>query len=72
MKIIVFLQQNHNCSTPLLPPHAHIENESSIFGSIIVYKCASGYEPAETMVAKCLTSGEWEPNITALECTKQG
>ena len=59
------------CKTLALPPHSHIDSERSVLGAVIVYQCDSGYEPTDLMVSRC-SSGEWSPNITALECTKPG
>ena len=61
-----------HCSAPMLPPHSHIDKERSVLGTVLIYQCDRGYEPTELMVSKCSSSGEWTPNITALECTKQG
>ena len=60
------------CETPTLAPHSHIDEDRSVFRSVIVYQCDSEYEPRDTMVSKCSPSGDWSANITALECTKKG
>ncbi|CAI8037390.1 hypothetical protein GBAR_LOCUS20910, partial [Geodia barretti] len=67
----IILSDAAHCSAPMLPPHSHTDKERSVLGSVLVYQCDSGYEPTELMVSKCSSSGEWTPNITALECTKQ-
>ncbi|CAI8023414.1 Sushi, von Willebrand factor type A, EGF and pentraxin domain-containing protein 1 [Geodia barretti] len=55
----------------MLPPHSHTDKKRSVLGTVLIYQCDRGYVPTELMVSKCSSSGEWTPNITALECTKQ-
>ena len=56
----------------MLPPHSHINEARSVPGLVLVYRCDCGYEPSQLLVSKCLSSGMWSKNVTALDCTEQG
>ncbi|CAI8049548.1 Sushi, von Willebrand factor type A, EGF and pentraxin domain-containing protein 1, partial [Geodia barretti] len=67
----IILSDAAHCSAPMLPQDSHIDKERSVLGSVLIYQCDRGYVPTELMVSKCSSSGEWTPNVTELECTKQ-
>ena len=51
------------CGDPAPPPHGSIGlYNSTVEGTILIFKCDEGYTPTGEMTTTCTADGNWEPN----------
>ena len=59
-----------NCGTPTAPENGSIDPyQNTTEGAEIVFRCNTGFDPAENMTAVCEANASWNPDPATVVCT---